>query len=692
MKDEFTRRRILRGAASGISIGPYICEAITNEELKTDQEDPGESTQLVEEMIIGTESWTAVNRTRALADTVIHVHDFGRSGQAVVGEFVDAALEALERRSDVRYIEPNGLMEASTHGTQGTQTIPWGIDQIDADKVQHDGYTGRGADIGIIDTGIDSDHPDLQANLGTGQAYVDCGSEYDGTPCSSTNGNACHQPWDDDNDHGTYVAGIVDAANNTEGVVGVATKATLHALKALDCNGFGTFSDIASAIMYAADQDWEVANMSLGSTFDSQTVHDACKYAYQRNVVLVAAAGNDGPCTNCVNYPAAYNEVIAVSATTREDTLVDFSSTGPEIELAAPGRDIQSTVPGGYASFSGTSVAAPHVGGAAAHLMAVGFNNANNIIYDANDTLTQSSYDDPGGARGQLRDTAENIGLSEHEQGHGLVDVEAALPIGESGTVSVNQPDRTTWRTVNLKSSYDNPVVIMEPVSYRGGHPAHIRLRNVRSGSFQYQIEEWAYLDGPHTTEQIHYVVMEAGAYTSSAGNRVEVNTMTTDHRFTRKDFTQNFTNRPVVLTQAQTRNGGHQIVTRQRKVSSNGTDIRVQEEEARDQWHTNENIGYIAMEPGVFSMNGTQFEVGRTPDTVINGWYQINFQQTYESPLFITDMQTFDGHNTAGLRYRNLTDAGVEVAVEEERSKDSEMNHTTEVVGYAVIETSGLI
>ena len=680
MKEEFTRRRILRGAASGIAIGSYTREATAHEELKTDQKDAGESTQPAEGMIVGTESWTAVNRARALADTIIHVHNFGRSDQAVVGEFADAALEALDQRSDVRYIEPNGLMEASNHGTQGTQTIPWGVDRIDADEVQHDGYTGRGADIGIIDTGIDSDHPDLQANLGTGKAYVPCGNEYDGTSCSSTNGNACHQPWDDDHDHGTHVAGTVDAANNTEGVVGVATSATLHALKALDCNGAGTFSDIASAIMYAADQGWEVVNMSLGSTVDSQTVHDACKYAYRRNVVLVAAAGNDGPCTNCVNYPAAYNEVIAVSATTREDTLADFSSTGPEIELAAPGRDIQSTVPGGYASFSGTSLAAPHVGGAAAHLMAVGFNNANN------------SYDDPGGARGRLRDTAENIGLSENEQGNGLVDVEAALAIGESGTVSVNQPNRTTWRTVNLKSSYDNPVVIMEPVSYQGGQPAHIRLRNVRSGSFQYQIEEWAYLDGAHTTEQIHYVVMEAGTYTSSAGNRVEVNTMTTDHQFTRKDFFHHFTNRPIVLTQAQTRNGSHQIVTRQRKVSSNGTDIRVQEEEARDQSHINENIGYIAIEPGVFSMNGTQFEVGRTPDTVTHRWHQINFQQTYESPLFITDMQTFDGPNTAGLRYRNLTDTGVEVFVEEEQSEDSEMNHTTEVVGYAVIETSGLI
>ncbi|MFC7155037.1 S8 family peptidase [Halomarina halobia] len=642
-------------------------------------------------MIVGTQSWSAVERSKAQADVVIDTHDFGEGGQAVVGEFSDSALAALSQRDDIRYIEPNGLVRAIDHGTRGTQTIPWGVDRIDADEVQHDGFTGRGADVGIIDTGIDSDHPDLQANLGTGQAYVRCGVQYDGTPCASTNGNACLEPWDDDDDHGTHVAGTVAAVNNTEGVVGVATSATLHAVKALDCNGVGTFSDIASAVVYVADQGWEVANMSLGTTFASQAVHDACKYAYRRNVVLVAAAGNDGPCTNCVNYPAAYDEVIAVSATTRNDTLADFSSTGPEIELAAPGSDVRSTIPGGYASFSGTSMASPHVGGAAAHLMAVGFNNANNITYDSNDTLTPSSYENPGGARGQLRDTAENIGLSEAEGGYGLVDVEAALAIGESGTVSVSQPNRTTWFTVNLERSYDNPIVIMNPVSRNGGHPCHVRLRNVASQSFQFQIEEWAYLDGAHLEETVHYVVFEAGAYTSSAGNRLEVDTMATDHQFTRTSFFQNFTDTPVVLSQPQTYRGQDPIVTRQRDASSNGVDIRLQEEEARG-GHLSETVGYAAIEPGVFTINGVQFEVGRTPDVVPDRWYRIDFQQTYNSPLFVAAIQTFDESDTAGLRYRELTGSSVRVLVEEEQSRDSETTHATEVVGYAVIETSGLI
>ncbi len=625
------------------------------------------------------------------ASEVHQTIDFGRIGRAIVGTFAPESYTALNSHSDVRYVEPDGILEATGHESTGTQTIPWGVDRIDADEAQHDGYTGRGADIAIIDTGIDSDHPDLQANLGEGNAYIPCGMAVSGEPCALSNGNECLQPWDDDNDHGTHVAGTADAANNAEGVVGVSTRATLHALKALDCNGQGYYSDVAAAIAYTADQGWDVAGLSLGGDVGSQTVHDACKYAYRNGVLLVAAAGNDG-CDGCVDYPAAYPEVVAVSATTRDDTVAPFSSTGPEIELAAPGAEIYSTVSGRYATFSGTSMAAPHVAGAGAQLMAVGFNNANNVTYDESGELSQDSYGNPDGARSRLRQTAENIGLSANDQGYGLVDVEAALSIGESGTVSVNQPDRDAWRTVSLRGAYDNPVVIMKPVSYNGIHPAHVRLRNVRSERFEFQIEEWTYQDGKHVEETIQYIVMESGAYISSSGNRIEVGTTATDHQFTRRDFVQNFTTTPVVFAQSQTRNGPYPIVTRQRNTSSTGTEIRLQEEEGLDGIHVSETVGYTAIEPGTFDINGTQFEIGRTPNIVTDSWHNASFLENYEAPLFLADLQTFDGSDTASLRYRNLTNSGVEFLVEEEQSRDGETDHTTEVVGYAVIETSGLI
>ncbi|WP_224449972.1 S8 family peptidase [Haloprofundus salilacus] len=304
------------------------------------------------------------------------------------------AVKGLQNRGDVRYVEANGQMHAFA------QSLPYGIDRVDAEVAHANGETGAGADVAILDTGIDSNHPDLQANLGKGKAFVSARGSYS-------------EPWDDDNDHGTHCAGTADAVDNDEGVVGVSTEATLHAVKVLDKRGSGSFSDIAAGIEYTADQGWDIASMSLGASSGSQTVKDACTYAYDRGVFLVAAAGNDGPCSDCVGYPAAYSEVVAVSATDSNDALANFSSTGSEVEIAAPGVDVESTVPGGgYDVFSGTSMACPHVAGAGAQLMANGYTNVE--------------------ARDRLISTAEDIGLASNEQGAGLLDTAAALGLDSS--------------------------------------------------------------------------------------------------------------------------------------------------------------------------------------------------------------------------------------------------------------------
>ncbi|MEF8843311.1 MAG: S8 family serine peptidase [Haloarculaceae archaeon] len=153
---------------------------------------------------------------------------------------------------------------------------------MDADVLHDNGETGNGADIAIIDTGIDDDHPDLQANVGAGKAYVDC------------RGPNCNYPWSDDNDHGTHCAGIADA------------------VKMLDSRGSGSFSDVGS--------------LSLGASSGSSTVKDACQYAYDNGVLLVAAAGNSGPCTDCVGYPMAYSTVMAISSTDSNDADGDLDS------------------------------------------------------------------------------------------------------------------------------------------------------------------------------------------------------------------------------------------------------------------------------------------------------------------------------------------------------------------------------
>jgi subtilisin len=298
------------------------------------------------------------------------------------------AIEGLSQRPDVRYVERNGTMHALG------QQLTWGVDRVDAEVATANGSTGSGADVAILDTGIDSDHPDLVDNLGAGRAFVKARGPY-------------AEDWDDDNDHGTHCAGIADADDNSQGVRGVSTAATLHAVKVLDKRGSGSYSDIAAGVEYVADQGWDVGSMSLGGSSGSQTLKDACSYAVDRGVFLVAAAGNDGPCGDCVGYPAAYRECLAVSSSASDDSLSSFSSTGSEVELIAPGTDIYSTVPGGYDTFSGTSMATPHVAGAAGQLMAEGYTNTE--------------------VRSRLEDTAEDIGLASNEQGAGLLDVAAAL-------------------------------------------------------------------------------------------------------------------------------------------------------------------------------------------------------------------------------------------------------------------------
>ena len=355
------------------------------------------------EVNVGYGAESGLHAARAAADTVVREFNF----DALTVQLPKAAADQLSARGDIRYVELNGEMHALA------QTLPWGVDRVDAEVAHSNGYTGSGVDLAIVDTGIDSDHPDLQANLGSGHAVVSCATKRKGG-CRyglSPSDNPCHTAWDDDNEHGTHCAGIADAVNNSQGVVGVSTQATLHAVKVLDECGSGSFSDVAAGIQYVADQGWDVASLSLGGGASS-TVKDAGTYADNKGVLLVAAAGNSGPCTHCVGYPAAYSEFIAVSATTSSDGLASFSSTGPEVELAAPGKDIYSTVPGGYATLSGTSMACPHVSGAGAQLMAQGYTNTE--------------------ARNQLTSTAEDIGLSSNEQGSGLLDVAASLGLNSS--------------------------------------------------------------------------------------------------------------------------------------------------------------------------------------------------------------------------------------------------------------------
>ncbi|WP_330631625.1 polysaccharide deacetylase family protein [Halocatena halophila] len=258
---------------------------------------------------------------------------------------------------------------------------------------------------------------------------------------------------------------------------------------------------------------------------------------------------------------------------------------------------------------------------------------------------------------------------------------------GVSNTLATGQTDTSQWHRELFSRNYDNPVVVVGPVSENGNHPAHVRIRDVAGWGFEFQLEEWAYLDGGHTTEDLSYLAISRGRDSFDDGTQIEVGQVETDHTFTSVSFDQSFSTTPVVLTQSQTQNGLNPIVTRQRNVSQSGLDVRLQEEEANGP-HKTESVGYIALEPTTGQFDGKHFEAGRTGDVVTNRWHRLNFQRSYTNPQFVATIQTTDGPDTAGVRYRNLTNDGVDVRIEEAQSYDSETYHTTERLGYFVAGT----
>src|SRR3989338_2264071 len=246
-----------------------------------------------------------------------------------------ASEKALAHHPGILRIDDDVLV--SVAGKQGpapqpSESLPWGIDQIDA-ELAWSTTTGSGIKVGIIDTGIDKFHPDLIDNIKGGINFV------------IQKGIVSPTQWNDDNGHGTHVAGTVAAVDNTIGVIGVAPQASLLAAKVLDRTGSGYLSGVIAGIDYCVSSGADVISMSLGTSSDVQAMHDAVDAAYAQGVLLVAAAGNDYG--GAVSYPAAYSSVIAVSATDSTDALASFSSVGPEVELAAPGVSVLSTWKGG---------------------------------------------------------------------------------------------------------------------------------------------------------------------------------------------------------------------------------------------------------------------------------------------------------------------------------------------------------
>ncbi|MEH7387232.1 S8 family peptidase [Bacillus sp. JJ1521] len=247
-----------------------------------------------------------------------------------------------------------------------TNETPEGVQLVQAPSLWDASSQGEGVVIAVIDTGIDTSHPDLKDRIIAGRNFT-------------TDYNGDSEIFEDNNGHGTHVSGTVAASLNNEGVVGVAPKAQILSLKALTGEGSGNYEWIINAINYAGEwrgpnnEKVRVISMSLGGPEDVPEMHQAIQHAVNQGISVVVAAGNEGDSredTFEYAYPGAYNEVISVGAVDMDLQLAPFSNTHTEIDLVAPGVDVVSTYPDNkYARLTGTSMAAPHVAGAIALLV-----------------------------------------------------------------------------------------------------------------------------------------------------------------------------------------------------------------------------------------------------------------------------------------------------------------------------------
>lgn len=315
---------------------------------------------------------------------------------------------SLKSCAGIKKVEPNYIAEMADIIPNDPGLVnQYGLIAIRAPKGWELSTGSTAVTVAIVDTGIQLLHPDLAGKVTSGYDFV----------------NSDTSP-DDDNGHGTHVAGIAAAmTNDGTGIAGVSWGARLMPVKVLDTFGNGTYANVAQGIVWAVDHGSQIINLSLGGNSPSQVLQDAVDYAYAKGVLVVAAAGNSGD--GIVLYPARYPHVLAITATDSSNNRAGFSNYGPEVDLSAPGVGIYSTWLGGtYQNDSGTSMSAPFVSGLAAVLWGLPGNGSPDIV------------------AAEMENSALDLGIPGRDNffGYGLIQMDRAIKLALPGSTSTLTP------------------------------------------------------------------------------------------------------------------------------------------------------------------------------------------------------------------------------------------------------------
>ncbi|MEA3548867.1 MAG: cadherin-like domain-containing protein, partial [Thermodesulfobacteriota bacterium] len=265
---------------------------------------------------------------------------------------------------------------------------------------------------------------------------------------------------------------------------------------------------------------------------------------------------------------------------------------------------------------------------------------------------------------------------------------DSSHPAGPGLEVGMLQVD-TDWQRISFNNTFVNPVLVAKIVSRNSDDPCVIRLNNIDADGFDIQLQEWDYQDGVHGFESVSYMVMERGSYFLDDGTLVEAGHFSSNAKDSYEDikFTREFNLTPVVTASITSFNGTATVTGRMHDITTSGLSFILQEQEANDNSHAAETVSYIAWEPSSGIVNGHKYEVSIITDSVDHDEIDVDLTGNFdEIPVVLADMQTTDDEDTSTVRCDNSLIDSFTVRIEEELSQNSEIYHTTEIVGYMAI------